>query len=255
VFTVGKPSANSLGQILFSGGYAIPAGASVCPPRGTLDFLGGGIVVTYAGAAPSIGAQVGTATGTWTVTSGQTGLIVLGVDSARSLCFVRPFSAAGGTFSACAGKAVRSDGNPVTGPTTVRTSVAYSQEVFFNLAQPIGGTDKTILLTPGIMSAVGATTTHALRAYKLTAAVDFDTLTWAGRPTGTDYDIVLDYTPVTQINTSGNESARAVRVNTSSDVVYALRFVIPDTGYTAALYIGKNDDGAAVIYQANFTEP
>jgi hypothetical protein len=88
VYTVAKPNANSQSHVIFTGGHVVPSGDADAWGR---MWAYDGIPVTYSGTTPTIGDEVGTVSGQWYVQTGKTGLLVLGVDAGRSLCWVRPF--------------------------------------------------------------------------------------------------------------------------------------------------------------------
>jgi hypothetical protein len=91
VYTIVKPTANSVNAVVFTGPHAIEANGAA---TGTLGYFRGGIAACYAGnlASNGIGASVGTANGSWTLAANNTGFLTLGANSTEGLCFVRPFS-------------------------------------------------------------------------------------------------------------------------------------------------------------------
>lgn len=98
-FEVVKPTANSAGHVVFIEGHKIPSASEdqVIYPKATIDATYGGIPVTYSGTKPAVGDEVGAKSGSWTVEAGFTGFVVLGVDEAKKLVYVRPSGGGGGS--------------------------------------------------------------------------------------------------------------------------------------------------------------
>jgi microcystin-dependent protein len=91
VFTVTRPDADNMAAVLVTGPAIIPQnGAGVCSADWPLP-------VKYAGAAPSVGDERGTAANSFELTAGKTGFKVIAVDSGNGLAWIMP---AGGGGSA-----------------------------------------------------------------------------------------------------------------------------------------------------------
>lgn len=105
---VGKPTADSQHQVVFNGGWVLPYQKF---SKGTLEFTRSGICAGYNGTAPTIGSNVGTQTGSWKMKSGNLGWLVLAVDTARSLVYIRPSGGGGSTLSVVQAVADGSNGS------------------------------------------------------------------------------------------------------------------------------------------------
>lgn len=93
VYYVRRPTGDSKSQVVFTGVVnEIEYDANFPTREMTLNWFHGGIPVKYNGTAPSVGDEVGTVANQWYVQKGKYGLLVLGVDTGRGLCFVRPFN-------------------------------------------------------------------------------------------------------------------------------------------------------------------
>jgi hypothetical protein len=92
-WTIIKPSADNLQNIVFNEGHPLPDQAF---GYGTLDYLNGGIVAAYDGTAPGVGDSIGCASGAWTMKSGNTGFTALFADDTNKICGIQPAGGGGG---------------------------------------------------------------------------------------------------------------------------------------------------------------
>lgn len=126
VFEVIKPNADSKSHIVFTAKHKIPASTTdqIVLPRATIDANYGGICVTYSGAVPAVGDDVGVASGKWTVETGKIGFVVVGVDSTKNVCWVKPTGGGGSSGSTI--KLVQAQANGSNGLVSVKDVILKS---------------------------------------------------------------------------------------------------------------------------------